>query len=237
MEMTSGRSCTRIRASIALSLLLTASVSGACTGVKNGASTACPAPEFEFRGDQIDRDGRGLAVVLVSGKDVTVSKLTCLATQLGREHAAWTDVRVGMFDSRDAADNYEFDWQTVETTFPQHRSVMYERQRRATYVLRRATPEEYLAIRVFGFTEDEFETRIDLPVKGVPQCRFEIAGRCVVAIDWPDLSGVPLDVESGDVTIAADIANDGLGDGQFANVATYENDRALPSSQLRHAGD
>ena len=200
--------CVRIRAWTALSLVLV--VCDACIGTRTIEMTgACSAPEFEVRGDQVDPDGRGWAVVLVSRKDVNVSKLTCLATQLGREHPAWTEVRVGIFDARDAADNYRFDWQLLDTNFPRRREVMYEQQKRATYVLNRATHMEYLALRVFAMTEDTFETRIDLPVKGMPQCRFEIAGRCVVAVDWPDLSHLPFDLESGEVTLAADVGKDG----------------------------
>jgi hypothetical protein len=54
------------------------------------------------------------------------------------------------------------------------------------YVIDAANDQEYLVIRTISRQPERYESRIDLPLKGKPRCRFEIADRCLISAGSPD---------------------------------------------------
>jgi hypothetical protein len=173
----------------------------------------CQSVPVEMTRLDVDTSGKGTATVLVEPKDVSVRNLVCVAERLQREHPRWTEVRVAVFDSADAADHYFIDWQSPGS--PQlidaRPELRYEDVRRALYVVSQSAGARYLDLRLFGLEGDErYRTRIDLPATHPIQCRFEVNRRCLLVAHAPvDLRPVRRTPVTGSVRVTAVAERDG----------------------------
>jgi hypothetical protein len=195
---------TRLTGHIALMTALVLSLSGCSTGGNAGAGDHavrdCNAIAGEIHQNHIDAEGKGWATIALREHELTVANLVCVATRLGRTHPEWKDVRVRIFDSQAAAENYSADWKVY-----QGGARTYALRQRGNYIVRRQQGEEYLDLRLFTLDEDRFETRIDLPIDGQPSCRFEVATRCLLVVGDPAWSDAILQVDSGEVNVEANV--------------------------------
>jgi TonB family protein len=105
--------------------------------------------------------------------------------------------------------------------------MAYEAHGRAVYTVTAAEREHSLVIRLFGLLDTRYETRIDLPFSGRPRCRFEIAERCLVAVD-PPVYREPTNKDNleGVVSVSAHVTQAGL----LANLRVVE---APPSATMQ----
>jgi hypothetical protein len=205
------------------SLVLFASV--ACSKSEREVCNALP---FEIYQDDVGPDGIGTATVRMVPRDVNLPGFICVATRIRQEHPGWRQVRVGLFDDAQSAEHYDFDWMGSDLSLSLDRA--WEMDKRATYVLNLATHEEYVLLRMlwgYGPQNEGYESRIDLPVKGRPQCRFEIKDRCLVAME------IPVHVEApdgyfpeGTVTVSGWITSEGTLSDLRADVLKDETSRA-----------
>src|SRR5688572_12527169 len=83
---------------------LAASACGSTADVENADD--CRSVIVTTARNNVDDSGRGTATVTIDPKDVSVRKLLCVADRLEQQHPGWADVRVAVFDSTDAADQY-----------------------------------------------------------------------------------------------------------------------------------
>jgi hypothetical protein len=189
-----------------------------------GTTVDCSSLVFQLHRNNIDALGRGSATITLRPDEVSLQNLLCVAARLKEEHRAWNDVRVAMFDSVDVAQAYRFEWRDVGALLPQQRELSYERQKIATYVLRRAAGEEWLLLRLFALKEEEYETRLRLPLSGRPHCRFEFSDRCLLSAQEPRFPRA----ESGELQSSVTIAGDVNPRGQFTNLRVVET-RGVPA--------
>lgn len=169
------------------------------TGDRGEPVKDCQSVPMEMTRLDVDTSGKGTGTVLVEPKDVSVRNLVCVAERLEREHPRWTEVRVAIFDSADAAEYYFIDWQSPgspQLTGGARPELGYEDVRRALYVVSQSAGARYLELRLFGRQGDErYQTRINLPATHPIQCRFEVNRRCLLIAHTPvDLRYRPVSV-------------------------------------------
>jgi len=196
-----------LRWGVMVTIAIVGATCRASTSVEN--PKACRSLAMDMARNDIDGSGRGTATLTIDRKDLSLRNLLCVAERLDREHPDWAEVRVAVFDSVDVADNYIFDWQTVDATFPPAREHAYESLRRAVYVVSKLAAARYLQFRLFGSDDERYQTRINLPVTEPPRCRFEIKGRCLLVAYEPPFPRPPSSPVSGSVTVAAELHRDG----------------------------
>ena len=130
-------------------------------------------------------------------EDFAPEHLVCLASALKQHYRDRSDIAIFIFSSHWAARNY----------YPQHANHMSappeqykaEAEWRGSFVYNTDKHEEYVDINPKGATSSyqAFNTIIDLPVVSKPQCRLQINGRCLLALD--DIE-YPFDAKMGRVT-------------------------------------
>ena len=182
---------------------------GFACGAADRPGGGCESLNFEISRKDVDAKGQGTASVTIQPQDVTLGNLVCVADRLQREHPEWTEIRVAIFDSAKAAEDYRFDWQSVGTIVPPTRELEYERLRRAVYVASQSTRTRYLQLRLFGVDDTRYQTRLDLPIKERPNCSFAINGRCLLLAEAPLYPQVGQEPISGSVTVTAEAGRDG----------------------------
>ena len=131
--------------------------------------------------------GRGVAKVSIKPEDLSTAKLACVASRLSETHPSWGDVSVWIFDSADAAKH--FSWNQIgHSVVPEIEAnqAEYEKRWRATYTIDAVKDEAFLLIPTLSWRPERYETRIDLPLKGKPRCRFDVADRCLISAGAPD---------------------------------------------------
>ena len=140
--------------------------------------------------------------ISIHPSDLTVNNLICIAQTLEQQHPTWESASINFFPSREAAKNFTPGGMDLPPSVEKAR-----KQLRATYVLNRGKHEEYLEILPFGsLTHPSRSTRINLPVKGTPHCRFEVLGRCLMALEYLDFPDEALkDFEAGKVTLQGQV--------------------------------
>lgn len=143
-----------------------------------------------------DSEASAFMAVSIPLHDFAPARLVCLAEALRlRYHYART-IDVLIFSSAYVADRYAGN---VPSSAPAKNSKrggpqsfsFWVRQLHGFYSYNADTHEEYVELRPFGADVGggPYDTRIDLPVTGIPRCRLEFSGRCVLALDpiyYPD---------------------------------------------------
>jgi len=163
----------------------------------NRLAAECKAPAYREVADY--RLNTRLTVV---SSALTVKNLICLAGLLKARYDR-PKMFVYIFNTEEAARRF-----LVLKSGAEGYSLSYDRALRAIYSLDQSIQEEYLLITPVGWNDgsDEYVTRIDLPVATIPQCRFELHGRCLVTFEGykyhSDISKSPL---SGTVTLTAHV--------------------------------
>jgi TonB family protein len=171
---------------------------------------ACDSATFEIGQNYVGAGGRGAVTVSIGPEDLSTAHLACVAQRLSDTHPSWGDVNVQIFDSPQAAEN--FSWNEIgDSDVPgaRHNHAEYERRLRATYTIDGGEDRTYLLIPVLSRQVERYETRIDLPLKGAPRCRFDVANRCLLSAGSPAYPGTAAGAFEGKVTLQADIATDG----------------------------
>jgi hypothetical protein len=142
--------------------------------------------------------------VSLAASHFTLENLTCLVQKLKTDHSSKA-ITVFVFDSRYAAD--EFVPSAMERSPSIARSF---KQLRATYAFDPDSHDEHVDLNLLGFDrESQFDSRIDLTSDRPPQCRFKLAGRCLVAFDTMDELDDPPMRRAGTVTLTGVIGRDG----------------------------
>jgi TonB family protein len=182
----------------------------ACSPSKVETRSDCDSVPFEIVQNMVGSAGQGTAMVSMRQEDVSTAKLTCVAARLSKTFPSWRDVDVQMFDSVDAAKNFKWN-QIGHSAAPDAglERVDYEKHLRATYTIDSAKDQTYLTIRALLRQPETYATRIDLPLKGAPRCRFDVANRCLLSAGSPAYPGTAAGAFEGKVTLQADIATDG----------------------------
>ena len=169
------------------------------------ADTSCTVPPFFVAVDAPTLDDvPGLMQVSLNEGYFTVANVICLVRQLKRDHGSKA-LTVLVFDSRYAAD--EFVPSEIERSGSLIRS---HKQLRARYEFNPRTNDEHVDLTPLGFGRDlQFDTRIDLTADTEQQCRFTLAGRCLLAFETMEelesLSARPV----GPITLIGVVGRDG----------------------------
>jgi len=130
-------------------------------------------------------------------EDFAPEKLVCLAAALKKRYHDSKETNILIFSSHWAARH--FDPPSVNHMSPVPEQYKAEEQLRGAYYYNTDKHEECLETTPKGWTNSlkAFYTRIDLPVVSKPQCRLQINGRCLIALD--DIE-YPFDAKKGRVT-------------------------------------
>jgi hypothetical protein len=140
--------------------------------------------------------------------DFAPKKLICLAESLRNRYRDHKNITFYIFSSDAAAKHW----------FPQQeqtkKSAEMEAAMRGAYFYDADKHQEYIVIMP-GLRksrgEAPFDTRIDLPVSGKPECRLEMASRCVLQLQDPDYPTEALKGKvSGTATLVGRIARNGV---------------------------
>ena len=164
--------------------------------------------------------------------DFSPQKLVCLAAALRQQYRDRKNDTVLVFDSPEAAEHYQGDIEVGDTY-----QGAYYRNLHAVYVYDAVKREEYVRIKPFGFLLSLPEdTRIDLPVTGIPRCRLEINQRCLISMARNTYSAEGYSAQaSAAVTLTATVTREGtLTDVDVVNAGGNSGSRA---SFVREAVD
>jgi hypothetical protein len=167
----------------------------------------CVAPKFRKGAIWKNSDSAIEMQISMRPIDFGPKKLVCLAESLRNRYRDRKTITFYIFSSDVAAKNW----------FPQQEqtkeSAEMEAAMRGAYFYDADKHQEYIVIMPGprkSRGEAPFDTRIDLPVSGKPECRLEMAGRCVLQLQDPDYPvGALKGKTSGTVTLVGRIARNG----------------------------
>ena len=190
----------------------------ALTVVSASAFADCQAPEHR-KGELWLFGDPPVYTVSIALSDFTPVRLVCLAAQLKREHRRERHFAVFVFSSHEAAKCYHgpFDIGDFEGTFRSQKeancfsAAWSSRQLHAVYSYHYDDESEYLQLGPFGLDGGDQRgiTRIDLPTTTLSPCMFNVAGRCVITMEFPWAVTYP-DASSGSVTLTARFTREGV---------------------------
>jgi TonB family protein len=123
-------------------------------------------------------------------KDFAPERLLCLADDLKRRYNDRTDIMINIFSTPWAARRYSI----TEMAEPGPGQPKAEKQMHGQYIYNENTHEHCIYIHPFGMrpvaAKSQFTvTKFDIPVSSKPQCKMQISGRCLLALDeicYPD---------------------------------------------------
>jgi len=181
-----------------------------CIILASGASayTQCPAPQY--RKGIVWEDSKSTVNMYISIRlrDFSPSRLVCLAKSLRERYRDRKSITIYIFSSREAAKHW-VSMQQEETR--KHAELGAEMH--GAYFCDADKHEEYLLIIPDprkSYIGAPFDTRIDLPISGTPQCRLQMNSRCLLAFRHPNYPSEALKVKaSGTVTLTGTITRDG----------------------------
>jgi len=191
------------------------------------AQGSCVAPQFTVGQSIEESEEFVLLAVSLRPIDFTRARLICLAKQFRTTYRKSEQITVHMFSSLQAARDYSIargdEAPAVYRRYDPYSNTI--RQLHATYVFSRSHSEEYVTIRPLGSDlVGAFDTRIDLPVKSLPECMHAVKRRCPVALDEIQY---PIDSllagHTASVEVTATIATSGsVGNIKVRNVVSSE---------------
>jgi hypothetical protein len=123
-----------------------------------------------------------------------------LAHTIRKLHPDWKEGSVDLFTSPFAAKYFN------PSGIDNPGRYRWGRQFRASYEFDEDKHEEYLVIMPLGYNEDYLGTRMSLPLRGKPDCRLGVAGRCLLAAD--DIA-YPIPQATGTVVLTGTIQGGG----------------------------
>jgi hypothetical protein len=165
----------------------------------------CKAPHYHAL-DSLKAE-KGVSKIVIKPRDLTIDGLICLTQDLKARHSEWLSKDLVIFTSHDAAKSF-LPGPRVELPAL---AVRAQSQVHAVYTFNRETREEHLDILPYGWTTARPDaTTLNLPVKEAPPCRFEVHGRCLMALKELDYPYDALRSEaSGSATLVGTIRSDG----------------------------
>jgi hypothetical protein len=145
----------------------------------SSVSAQCLSPSFRAGQVREDSTTTVFATISISSSEFAPRQLVCLAATLKQRYPGRRNITVLVFDSPQAAEWFQGDIEVGDD----HQGGYY-RNLHALYVYDELKREEYVSLKPLGFhSEQPEDTRILLPVVGIPHCRLEVAGRCVLALE------------------------------------------------------
>lgn len=180
----------------------------------NGMTLAqCSRPHYREGAVWEWSENRTFMAVSVPLESFAPSKLVCLAQAFKTRFSKQRSIEILIFGSHDAAKQYlPFSDDRVFKKGAKHVGITYwESQLHGYYLYDAEKHEEYVDLRPFGGSgQDADDTRISLPVTQQTHCRYELSGRCLLAlatIVYPDATLTKL--AGGTVTLSARIGTNG----------------------------
>jgi Gram-negative bacterial TonB protein C-terminal len=151
-------------------------------GTAASAFAACPAPHY--RPGYVWEDSQSTIMMNVSIRmaDFAPDRLICLTQTFKERYGVQRKIKILIFSTRAAAEQYTmpFAGDSAKTR------VNWAARMYASYFYTPDTHEEYLSITPDPLKSDvgsPFVSRIDLPIVNPPPCKFQIHGRCLLALD------------------------------------------------------
>ena len=186
---------------------------------------ACDPPQYRVARTLSNTQSQVYLAISIQLQDFAPQRLVCLAATLKKAYPG-RDVVVSIYSSPEAAERGEPDIPDR----PQFLSD-YEYKLHSFYSYDRKTHKEYLLIAPDGYKHNDplLTTRIDLPAVGLPVCKIEFNGRCLLEFEQMDYPGHLYHgpPASGQVTVRGNIQRDGAVSGVAAVSAK------APSVKLR----
>lgn len=177
--------------------------------------------------------------------DFVPSRLICLAPELKARYRD-KNINAWIFSSPDAARRYHGDidfgdvFPVPGSTGVPRGTEDFAKELHGIYTYKRDTHEESLEVKPLGMSgEEPGDTRIDLPIKAVPRCNVELAGRCLISLDYPRYPVSTRETVSGSVTLTGTVTRQG----RVVNIQVVEADikptsrtTAIVDATLRNLG-
>jgi TonB family protein len=182
------------------------------------ASAQCASPHY--RVGQVWEDSKSSVFMAISMKlaDFAPQRLVCLAGALKDQFHNRKNITVLMFSAVDAAKYWGPslpDYAPAEGAKQQRRQsyTFLNSNLHAVYSYDADKRDEHLDISPFGSAvayRGPHDTKIDLPAPAKPHCHYEIADRCLLALDDISYPGEALQAKvSGTVTLTGIVGRDG----------------------------
>jgi len=139
----------------------------------------CHAPRYAKGRIYEESPRSALLNISIPPNDFTPAKLICLAEHFRKEYQGRGEIVISIFDRRDAARNA-----APMSEWNKHRAEYNSHQHAAYYYDESKEQEE---ITLYPASPDGgLKQTIPLPVKAVPECRFQIDRRCLLMLDQAD---------------------------------------------------
>lgn len=181
------------------------------------AQPQCSAPHYRVGQTWEDSESSVLMAISIPLTSFEPHSLVCLAQVFKKRYENRNDISILIFSSQDAAERYvpnPPDYVPGKDSRQQKRQSLtyWVSQLHGFYSYDAQKHEEYLDIRPFGsdVAGGPYDTRINLPTAQIPQCRVELSGRCILALErisYPD-AGLAEKV-SGTVALTGSIGTNG----------------------------
>jgi hypothetical protein len=180
------------------------------------AAASCEAPPFSTGQVWEESKSTVLAAISIRIADFAPQRLVCLAEALKQKYSGRERIDILIFSSREAARRYSPGQADYAKPIKRHGNAydphwFFARQLHASYSYNAAKREEYIDLKPLGSDgQGPYDTRIKLPVSAAPRCRYEMSGRCLLALEdivYP--TDALKDKVSGTITLAGTIAREG----------------------------